>query len=143
MPARSLFLFLLVFAIVSPSVAQVMEDHLLYTKTYSIGRQHWLWLERVAREDPDYQPAHSPDNPRPFEIYGKLSPLQLYAKAGIELGEGEAINAGVRAPQIIIRATGANHQKICALMQTIRDWESGRTDAWHHSAVRARNAEAE
>lgn len=106
------------------------------TIAYQLRPQHWLWLERVARQDPGFVPEGFDPSGGDFQL--STSARELYKACGIAFSDSERIIYGPPTSQMIARLTIGNREAIEAIHRTVESWMKGRHHEWHHEAVSLR-----
>ena len=114
------------FALTGTAPAQ--DD--LSTEVFRIEADHWLWIQRVARQDRSYEPVEVEGAPGAFPMHGLKSAAEGYAACGIERASGESFIYGPPTSQLILRLTPENHRRVRLIHQTMAAWKAGRTDVW-------------
>lgn len=108
----------------------------LRTDVVTIRWDHWLWLERIAQGDPEFQPeAFAGLRAGTMQFPGKKTARQRYAECGITLGKGESFIYSVPTTQLVFRLTEDNRRRVARLHETVAAWQKGRYGKWHHGEV--------
>lgn len=103
----------------------------LGTDTYALEWDHWLWIMRIAKRDPDFTPADFDPKDQTIRMYERKSAKQIYEDCGINVGKSESFIYGVVSTQMIARLGGVNRERLEMIHKTIEEWKAGRTDQWH------------
>lgn len=128
-PFQTTALTLAAALIASSNLAHSSE---LVTYFVRIDPHHWLWLERIIAQDPDYSPDPRPSRRGDGKMYSGRSAMDLYTACGIKFVKGESIFYGPPTSQMVVRATSENRRRIGLIHQTLRSWKKGRFQEWHH-----------
>lgn len=103
----------------------------LKAEVIMIEWDHWLWMKRIAVQDPDWTPRDFDPTNRKIRMFERKSATQIYEACGIELLHGESFIYGATTAQLIVRLGRESFRRVREIHRTIRDWKSGRTDRWH------------
>ena len=104
----------------------------ILTNAYHIEPDHWLWLHRIEKKNPNHTPkGFDTENPN-FQIPAKRSARGAYEACGIKVENGETIIHTVRTSIFIAKLRESNHRRVEKINKTVDAWREGRFDEWHH-----------
>lgn len=127
--------FFLTLSIILTTLSPLAGED-LRTDIITIRWDHWLWLERIAKGDPKFQPeGFAGLKAGTMQFPGRKTARQRYAECGITLGKGESFIYSVPTTQLVFRLTEDNRRRVAQLHQTVAAWQKGRCREWHHAEV--------
>ena len=104
----------------------------LKTEALTLQWDHWLWMKRIAIQDPNWAPNDFDPDSREMRMYERKSATAIYEACGVVLSvEGESFIYGPVTSQMVVRLGTENFRRVRQIHQTIRDWKSGRSGEWH------------
>jgi hypothetical protein len=103
------------------------RDGDLRTVVFRLEWDHWLWLERVARNDPGYLPEGFDVRDRRLRMVGAKSAREAYQACGIRLGPGEAFFYGPETTRLVAKLGRENRGRTARLHGKLAAWRAGRT----------------
>jgi hypothetical protein len=115
------------------------------TEVFALEWDHWLWMKRIADQDPDWRPNDFDPANQKIRMFERKSAKEIYEACGVNVVGEESFIYGPTTTQMIVQLGKENLRRVRRIHKTIRDWKSGMTGEWHldWSPRQERNAETQ